>query len=625
MNKLVEYIDVAVIGAGHAGCEASLAAARLGLETMVFTVSVDSIAMMPCNPNIGGSSKGHLVKEIDALGGEMGKVIDKTFIQSKMLNKSKGPAVHSLRAQADKKNYSNTMRQVLENTPHLTIKQAEVTELIVEDGTIKGVKTYSGATYYAKAVVLCTGTYLKARCIYGDVSNYTGPNGLQAANYLTDSLKANGVEMFRFKTGTPARIDKRSIDFSKMEEQKGDERVVPFSFSTDPESVQIDQVSCWLTYTNEKTHEIIRENLDRSPLYSGMIEGTGPRYCPSIEDKVVRFADKSRHQVFIEPEGLNTNEMYVGGMSSSLPEDVQYDMYRSVPGLEHAKIVRNAYAIEYDCINPRQLMPTLEFKNIKNLFSGGQFNGSSGYEEAAAQGLIAGINAALKVKGEELLVLDRSEAYIGVLIDDLVTKENHEPYRMMTSRAEYRLLLRQDNADLRLREKGYRVGLISEEQYQDILEKERLIKEEIERVEHVNVGASKPVQELLEQYGSTPLTSGSTLGELIRRPELNYEVLAPIDKNRPELRYDIREQVNINIKYDGYITRQLKQVEQFKKLESKKIPEDMDYDHVKSLRIEAVQKLKLYRPVSIGQASRIAGVSPADVSVLLVYLESHRT
>lgn len=624
MNKLVEYIDVAVIGAGHAGCEASLAAARLGLETMVFTVSVDSIAMMPCNPNIGGSSKGHLVKEIDALGGEMGKVIDKTFIQSKMLNKSKGPAVHSLRAQADKKNYSNTMRQVLENTPHLTIKQAEVTELIVEDGTVKGVKTYSGATYYAKAVVLCTGTYLKAKCIYGDVSNYTGPNGLQAANHLTDSLKANGVEMFRFKTGTPARIDKRSIDFSKMEEQKGDERVVPFSFSTDPKSVQIDQVSCWLTYTNEKTHEIIRENLDRSPLYSGMIEGTGPRYCPSIEDKVVRFADKSRHQVFIEPEGLNTNEMYVGGMSSSLPEDVQHEMYHSVPGLEHAKIVRNAYAIEYDCINPRQLMPTLEFKNIKNLFSGGQFNGSSGYEEAAAQGLIAGINAALKVKGEELLVLDRSEAYIGVLIDDLVTKENHEPYRMMTSRAEYRLLLRQDNADLRLREKGYRVGLISEEQYQDILEKERLIKEEIGRVEHVNVGASKPVQELLEQYGSTPLTSGSTLGELIRRPELNYEALAPIDKNRPELRYDIREQVNINIKYDGYITRQLKQVEQFKKLESKKIPEDMDYDQVKSLRIEAVQKLKLYRPVSIGQASRIAGVSPADVSVLLVYLESHR-
>ena len=624
MNKLVEYIDVAVIGAGHAGCEAALAAARLGMETMVFTVSVESIAMMPCNPNIGGSSKGHLVKEIDALGGEMGKVIDQTFIQSKMLNKSKGPAVHSLRAQADKKNYSNTMRKVLENTPNLTIKQAEVTELIVEEGVVKGVKTYSGATYYCKAVVLCTGTYLKARCIYGDVSSYTGPNGLQAANYLTESLKANGVEMFRFKTGTPARIDKRSIDFSKMEEQKGDDRVVPFSFSTDPESVQIDQVSCWLTYTNEKTHEIIRDNLDRSPLYSGMIEGTGPRYCPSIEDKVVRFADKSRHQVFIEPEGLDTNEMYVGGMSSSLPEDVQHEMYHSVPGLEHAKIVRNAYAIEYDCINPRQLKPTLEFKNIKNLFSGGQFNGSSGYEEAAAQGLIAGINAALAIQEKELLVLDRSEAYIGVLIDDLVTKENHEPYRMMTSRAEYRLLLRQDNADLRLRKKGYQVGLISEEQYQDLLEKERLIQEEMQRVEQVHVGASKEVQELLEQYGSTPLNSGSSLGELIRRPELNYDVLEPIDKNRPNLRADVREQVNINIKYDGYISRQLKQVEQFKKLETKKIPEDMDYDQVKSLRIEAVQKLKLYRPINIGQASRIAGVSPADVSVLLVYLESHR-
>ena len=624
MPCLTENYDVAVVGAGHAGCEAALASARLGLETIVFTVSVDSIALMPCNPNVGGSSKGHLVRELDALGGEMGKNIDKTFIQSKMLNQSKGPAVHSLRAQADKQEYTRQMRRTMENTDHLTIRQGEVAELIVEEGQIKGLKTYSGATYYCKAVVLATGTYLKARCIYGDVSNPTGPNGLQAANHLTDSLKKLGIEMFRFKTGTPARVDKRSIDFSKMEEQFGDERVVPFSFSTDPESVQKEQVSCWLTYTNEKTHEIIRENLDRSPLYSGMIEGTGPRYCPSIEDKVVRFADKSRHQVFIEPEGLNTNEMYVGGMSSSLPEDVQHEMYHSVPGLEHAKIVRNAYAIEYDCINPRQLMPTLEFKNIKNLFSGGQFNGSSGYEEAAAQGLIAGINAALKVKGEELLVLDRSEAYIGVLIDDLVTKENHEPYRMMTSRAEYRLLLRQDNADLRLREKGYRVGLISKEQYQDILKKEQLIKEEIERVEHVNVGASRPVQELLEQYGSTPLTSGSTLGELIRRPELNYEVLAPIDKNRPELRYDIREQVNINIKYDGYITRQLKQVEQFKKLESKKIPEDMDYDQVKSLRIEAVQKLKLYRPVSIGQASRIAGVSPADVSVLLVYLESHR-
>ena len=625
MNKLVEHYDVAVIGAGHAGCEAALAAARLGMETIVFTVSVDSIALMPCNPNIGGSSKGHLVREIDALGGEMGKVIDKTFIQSKMLNKSKGPAVHSLRAQADKKNYSNTMRQVLENQENLTIKQAEVTELIVEEGIIKGVKTYSGATYLCKAVVLCTGTYLKARCIYGDISNYTGPNGLQAANYLTDSLKKNGVEMFRFKTGTPARIDKRTIDFSKMEEQKGDERVVPFSFSTDPESVQIDQVSCWLTYTNEKTHEIIRANLDRSPLYSGMIEGTGPRYCPSIEDKVVKFSDKPRHQVFIEPEGLGTNEMYVGGMSSSLPEDVQHDMYHSVPGLEHAKIVRNAYAIEYDCINPRQLQATLELKNIKNLFSGGQFNGSSGYEEAAAQGLIAGINAALKVKGKDLLVLDRSEAYIGVLIDDLVTKENHEPYRMMTSRAEYRLLLRQDNADLRLRKKGYEVGLISEEQYQDLLEKERLIEEEIKRVEKTFVGTTPQVQELLEEHNSTPLTSGSTLGELIRRPELTYEILSPIDPERPELRGDIREQVNINIKYEGYIKRQLKQVEQFKKLEKKQIPADINYDEVKSLRIEAVQKLKLYQPLNIGQASRIAGVSPADVSVLLVYLEGHKS
>lgn len=625
MNKLVEHYDVAVIGAGHAGCEAALAAARLGMETIVFTVSVDSIALMPCNPNIGGSSKGHLVREIDALGGEMGKVIDKTFIQSKMLNKSKGPAVHSLRAQADKKNYSNTMRRVLENQENLTIKQAEVTDLIVEEGIIKGVKTYSGATYLCKAVVLCTGTYLKARCIYGDISNYTGPNGLQAANYLTDSLKKNGVEMFRFKTGTPARIDKRTIDFSKMEEQKGDERVVPFSFSTDPESVQIDQASCWLTYTNEKTHEIIRANLDRSPLYSGMIEGTGPRYCPSIEDKVVKFSDKPRHQVFIEPEGLGTNEMYVGGMSSSLPEDVQHDMYHSVPGLEHAKIVRNAYAIEYDCINPRQLQATLEFKNIKNLFSGGQFNGSSGYEEAAAQGLIAGINAALKVKGKDLLVLDRSEAYIGVLIDDLVTKENHEPYRMMTSRAEYRLLLRQDNADIRLRKKGYEVGLISEEQYQNLLEKERLIEEEIKRVEKTFVGTTPQVQELLTEHNSTPLTSGSTLGELIRRPELTYEVLAPIDPERPELRVDIQEQVNIYIKYEGYIKRQLKQVEQFKKLEKKQIPADINYDEVKSLRIEAVQKLKLYQPLNIGQASRIAGVSPADVSVLLVYLESHRS
>ena len=622
MKNLEQFFDIIVVGAGHAGCEASLACARLGLNTVMFTVSVDSIALMPCNPNVGGSSKGHLVRELDALGGEMGKNIDKTFIQSKMLNQSKGPAVHSLRAQADKQAYSTEMRKTLENTENLTIRQGEVTELLVEDGHITGVKTFSGATYHAKAVVLCTGTYLKARCIYGDVSNYTGPNGLQAANYLTDSLKKLGIEMFRFKTGTPARIAGNTIDYSKMEEQFGDERVVPFSFSTDPEAVQIEQKSCWLTYTNEKTHEIIRANLDRSPLYSGMIEGTGPRYCPSIEDKVVRFADKKRHQVFIEPEGLYTNEMYIGGMSSSLPEDVQYEMYHSVPGLENARIVKNAYAIEYDCINPRQLYPTLEFKKIKGLFSGGQFNGSSGYEEAAAQGLIAGINAAMEVKGREQLILDRSEAYIGVLIDDLVTKENHEPYRMMTSRAEYRLLLRQDNADLRLRKKGWEVGLIDDETYHKLQEKERRIQEEIERVEHATVGGSAEVQSLLESLNSTLLKSGTTIAELIRRPELNYKVLAPIDKERPELPEDVCEQVEINIKYDGYIRRQMKQVEQFKKLEPKKLPEDIDYDDVGSLRIEARQKLEAYRPVSIGQASRISGVSPADISVLLVYLES---
>ena len=622
MKNLEQFFDIIVVGAGHAGCEASLACARLGLNTVMFTVSVDSIALMPCNPNVGGSSKGHLVRELDALGGEMGKNIDKTFIQSKMLNQSKGPAVHSLRAQADKQAYSTEMRKTLENTENLTIRQGEVTELLVEDGHITGVKTFSGATYHAKAVVLCTGTYLKARCIYGDVSNYTGPNGLQAANYLTDSLKKLGIEMFRFKTGTPARIAGNTIDYSKMEEQFGDERVVPFSFSTDPESVQIEQKSCWLTYTNEKTHEIIRANLDRSPLYSGMIEGTGPRYCPSIEDKVVRFADKKRHQVFIEPEGLYTNEMYIGGMSSSLPEDVQYEMYHSVPGLENARIVKNAYAIEYDCINPRQLYPTLEFKKIKGLFSGGQFNGSSGYEEAAAQGLIAGINAAMEVKGREQLILDRSEAYIGVLIDDLVTKENHEPYRMMTSRAEYRLLLRQDNADLRLRKKGWEVGLIDDETYDKLQEKERRIQEEIERVEHATVGGSAEVQSLLESLNSTLLKSGTTIAELIRRPELNYKVLAPIDKERPELPEDVCEQVEINIKYDGYIRRQMKQVEQFKKLEQKKLPEDIDYEDVGSLRIEARQKLEAYRPVSIGQASRISGVSPADISVLLVYLES---
>ena len=625
MAFVKEKYDVVVVGAGHAGCEAALACARLGLETILFTISVDSIAMMPCNPNIGGSSKGHLVREIDALGGEMGKNIDKTFIQSKMLNRSKGPAVHSLRAQADKAAYSMEMRKTLQDTEHLTIRQAEVAEIITdEENHITGVKTFSGATYECKAAVLCTGTYLNARCLYGDVINYTGPNGLQAATHLTDSLKEHGVEMFRFKTGTPARMDKRSLDFSKMIEQKGDERIVPFSFTTNPEDVQIEQVSCWLTYTNEETHKIIRENLDRSPMYSGVIEGTGPRYCPSIEDKVVKFADKNRHQIFIEPEGLNTNEMYVGGMSSSLPEDVQYRMYRTLPGMENAKIVRNAYAIEYDCINPNQLYPSLEFKKIKGLFSGGQFNGSSGYEEAAGQGLVAGINAAMSVLLKEPLILDRSESYIGVLIDDLVTKENHEPYRMMTSRAEYRLLLRQDNADLRLSKKGYRVGLISQERYDWILEKERLIEEEIARVEKVNIGANKKVQALLEEYESTPLNTGTSLAELIRRPELNYEVLAPIDEERPELPDEVAEQVNINIKYDGYIKRQIKQVENFKKLEVKKIPENFDYDDVNSLRIEARQKLKQYQPVNIGQASRISGVSPADISVLLVYMEQMR-
>lgn len=624
MRHREEICDVVVVGAGHAGCEAALACARLGLETILFTVSVESIALMPCNPNIGGSSKGHLVREVDALGGEMGKAIDHTFIQSKMLNASKGPAVHSLRAQADKSRYSQYMRHVLENTDHLSVRQAEVAEIMTEGGQIRGVKTYSGAVYHSKAVVLCTGTYLKARCIYGDVSNYTGPNGLQAANHLTDSLKANGIEMFRYKTGTPARIDGRTIDFSKMEEQFGDAWVTPFSFSTDPESVQIDQVSCWLTYTNEETHAIIRENLDRSPLYSGKIEGTGPRYCPSIEDKVVRFSDKNRHQVFIEPEGLYTNEMYVGGMSSSLPEDVQERMYRSVAGLENAKIVRNAYAIEYDCINPMQLKNTLEFKKIRGLFSGGQFNGSSGYEEAAAQGIVAGINAAMEILGREPLTIDRSEGYIGVLIDDLVTKENHEPYRMMTSRAEYRLLLRQDNADRRLRKKGYRVGLISEKQMEDLREKERQIDEEIMRIKKIYISASQEVQDFLVSLGSTPVNGGVTLAELIRRPELDYEKLAPLDTGRPELSARVRQQVNIEIKYEGYIRRQMNQVEQFKKLENKRIPEDLDYNKVKSLRNEAVQKLNAFQPGNIGQASRIAGVSPADISVLLVYLEQDK-
>lgn len=613
--------DIAVVGAGHAGCEAALAAARLGFRTVMFTVSVDSIALMPCNPNIGGSSKGHLVREVDALGGEMGKVIDRTFIQSKMLNQSKGPAVHSLRAQADKAEYSKAMRQVLEDQKNLDIRQMEVTDILTENGKVTGVQTYSGAVYPCRAVILCTGTYLKARCIYGEVSTDTGPNGLQSANYLTESLKSLGIKMYRFKTGTPARIDKKSIDFGKMEEQKGDERVVPFSFTTDPENVQIEQASCWLTYTNETTHDIIRTNLERSPLFSGAIEGTGPRYCPSIEDKVVKFPDKNRHQVFIEPEGLSTNEMYVGGMSSSLPEDVQYAMYRSVPGLENAKIVRNAYAIEYDCIDARQLKSTLEFKNVEGLFSGGQFNGSSGYEEAAAQGLIAGINAARKLQGKEGIVIDRSQGYIGVLIDDLVTKESREPYRMMTSRAEYRLLLRQDNADIRLTKIGHEVGLIGEERYQKLLEKEKLIREEMRRVEHTNIGTSEKVQEVLEKYESTPLNSGTTLAELIRRPELSYEKLDEIDEKRPDLPFDVREQVDINIKYDGYIKRQMRQVEQFKKLENKKIPENINYDEIQSLRLEAKQKLNEIRPSSIGQASRISGVSPADVSVLLVYLK----
>ena len=624
MPNVEETYDIVVVGAGHAGCEAALACARLGLETIMFTVSVDSIALMPCNPNIGGSSKGHLVRELDALGGEMGKNIDKTFIQSKMLNESKGPAVHSLRAQADKQDYTREMRKTLENTDHLTIRQAEVSEILVEDGRLTGVKTFSGAVYHCRAAVLATGTYLKARCIYGDVSSYTGPNGLQAANHLTDSLKANGIEMYRFKTGTPARVDRRSIDFSKMEEQFGDKRVVPFSFSTDPETVQKEQVSCWLTYTNEETHRIIRENLDRSPLFSGAIEGTGPRYCPSIEDKVVKFPDKNRHQVFVEPEGLYTNEMYLGGMSSSLPEDVQYAMYRTVPGLEHVKIVRNAYAIEYDCINSRQLNATLEFKKIKGLFSGGQFNGSSGYEEAAVQGFMAGVNAAMEVMGREPYVLDRSQAYIGVLIDDLVTKENHEPYRMMTSRAEYRLLLRQDNADLRLMKIGHEIGLVSDEAYERLLWKEKAIDQEIERLEKAVIGANERVQTFLEAHGSTPLKSGSTLGELVRRPELDYFVLAELDENRPELPEDVAEQVNINIKYAGYIKRQKQQVAQFKKLESKRLDPDFDYSEVPSLRREAVQKLNLYKPLNIGQASRISGVSPADISVLLIYLEQLR-
>ena len=624
MRVLEETYDVIVVGAGHAGCEAALACARLGLETIVFTVSVESIALMPCNPNIGGSSKGHIVREIDALGGEMGKNIDRTFIQSKMLNRSKGPAVHSLRAQADKAEYTRRMRKTLENTDHLTIRQAEVTGLLISKGEVSGVRTCSGALYHAAAVVLCTGTYLRARCVYGDVSVNTGPNGLQAANQLTASLEENGIEMRRFKTGTPARIDRRSIHFEEMEEQFGDERVTPFSFTTDPEEVQIEQSSCWLTYTNERTHEIIRENLDRSPLFSGAIEGTGPRYCPSIEDKVVKFSDKERHQVFIEPEGLYTNEMYISGMSSSLPEDVQHDMYRSVRGLEDAKIVKNAYAIEYDCIDSRQLYPSLEFRALPGLFAGGQINGSSGYEEAAGQGLVAGINAAMKVLRREPLILERSDGYIGVLIDDLVTKESTEPYRMMTSRAEYRLLLRQDNADLRLTPYGYRVGLISEERYKKLLKKKEQIESEIRRLETATVGTRSEVQTLLEENGSTPLSAGATLAELIRRPELDYDKIAAVDPERKPLPADVCEQVNINIKYEGYIQRQKRQVEHFKKLENKRLAQDIDYEAISGLRIEAKQKLNRYKPVSVGQASRISGVSPADISVLLVYLEQQR-
>ncbi len=630
MAEIREQVDVCVVGAGHAGCEAALACARLGLETVIFTVSVDSIALMPCNPNIGGSSKGHLVREVDALGGEMGRNIDKTFIQSKMLNRSKGPAVHSLRAQADKADYTREMRKVIENQEHLTVKQAEVCEILAEDENVSdgitekrvtGVKIFTGAVYECRAVILCTGTYLNARCLCGEAITHTGPNGLQPATHLTDSLKRLGIEMRRFKTGTPARMDRRSLDFSKMEEQRGDETVVPFSFSTDPADVQIEQVSCYLTYTNEETHTIIRNNLDRSPIYAGIIEGTGPRYCPSIEDKVVKFADKNRHQVFIEPEGLHTNEMYVGGMSSSLPEDVQLAMYRTVPGMEHCKIVRNAYAIEYDCINSIQLKASLEFKKIKGLFSGGQLNGSSGYEEAAAQGLMAGINAAMQIKGREPLILDRSDGYIGVLIDDLVTKETMEPYRMMTSRAEYRLLLRQDNADLRLRKKGYAVGLISQEQYEKLCEKEAAIRDEIDRLKHTVVGTGEANQTFLERHGSARLRTGTNLAELICRPELSYEMVKEIDSERKPLPDDVTEQVAIEIKYEGYIARQLRQVEQYRKMEKKKIPVTLDYNEIPSLRMEARQKLTAYRPASVGQASRISGVSPADISVLLIYLE----
>ena len=617
---IADEVDVIVIGGGHAGCEAALASARMGLNTIMFAINLDSIAMMPCNPNVGGSSKGHLVREIDALGGEMGKNIDKTYIQTRMLNTGKGPAVYSLRAQADKAKYHNEMKKTLENTENLLVRQGEVNEIVVEDGKVTGVITESNALYKCKAAVICTGTYLKARCLYGDTIIESGPNGLRRANHLSDSLKKLGVELRRYKTGTPARVDKRTIDFSKMKEQPGDEKIVPFSFENKPEDIAREQISCYLTYTNEKTHEIIRQNLDRSPLYSGVITGTGPRYCPSIEDKVVRFADKDRHQIFIEPEGEDTNEMYVQGMSSSLPEDVQIAMYRTLPGLEDVRFMRTAYAIEYDCIDANQLKLSLEFKNIAGLFSAGQFNGTSGYEEAAAQGIMGGINAGAYCKGLEPLILDRSEGYIGVLIDDIITKESHEPYRMMTSRAEYRLLLRQDNADLRLTEKGHEYGLITDERYAKFCEKKKAIEDEIARVMKINLGPTPEVNSLLESYGSTPLNNGIKMADVIKRPEMDYDKLAPIDFNRPELPNVVREQVNIQIKYEGYITRQQHQVQQFKKLEARKIPEDIDYEQVMGLRIEARQKLEAVRPVNIGQASRISGVSPADVNMLLVHL-----
>ena len=624
MSMIIDDYDIAIIGAGHAGCEAGLACARLGCKTIVFTVSINSVALMPCNPNIGGSSKGHLVREIDAIGGEMGKVIDRTFIQSKMLNKSKGPAVHSLRAQADKAEYSKEMRRVLENQDNLDIKQAEVTDIIVdEDNKVTGIKIYTGIEYKVKAVVLCTGVYLKARCLCGEAITYTGPNGLQAANHLSESLMKLGIEIHRFKTGTPARISVDSIDFSKMEPQYGDVPVIPFSLSTDPADVQKEQIKCYLTHTTEETHEIIRNNIDRSPLFAGVIEGVGPRYCPSIEDKVVKFADKDSHQVFMEPEGLSTDEWYIDGMSSSLPEDVQIKMYRSVPGLENCKIVRNAYAIEYDCIPGRQLKHTLEFKKISGLFSGGQINGSSGYEEAAAQGLIAGINAAMLAHGKEPITIDRSEGYIGVLIDDLVTKDSLEPYRMMTSRAEYRLLLRQDNADIRLRHKGYECGLISKEQMEALHEKERLIRNEIKRVSKINVKVTDTLKKIMSDAGSTPISTGVTMEELIRRPELSYEMLAPIDDERPFLPGDVCEQVNINIKYNGYIEREERQINKYKKADSQKIPVNINYNNVTNIRIEARQKLEKFRPETIAAASNIQGISPADIQVLMVYLKSN--